>query len=57
MQKANTQFFYTTDDGVDHEVKKGTLVADKDPVLKGREVFFTPVENLDKPAPKTATKS
>ena len=54
MQKANQAFFYASDDGVDHFVALGDLVADKDPVLKGREVFFTPVENLDKPAAKTA---
>jgi len=50
MQKAVQAFFHTTADGVDHLVAKGDVIADKDPVLKGREVFFTPVENLDKPS-------
>ena len=50
MQKAVQAFFHTTKDGVDHLVAKGDLIADKDPVLKGREVFFAAVENLDKPS-------
>lgn len=57
MQQANQPFHHTTKDGVDHFVAKGDLIGDKDPVLKGREVFFDPVEDLDKPAPKTAAKS
>ena len=56
MQQANQPFFHTDDDGVDHLVAKGDLVADKDPVLKGRAEFFTQVENLDAPKAKPATK-
>lgn len=48
MQQANQPFHYTSDDGVDHFVAKGDLVADKDPIAQGREVFFTPVSDLDK---------
>lgn len=53
MQQANQPFFHTGKDGVDHLVAKGDLVGDKDPVVKGREEFFTSVENPDKPEPKT----
>ena len=48
MQQANQSFFYTTDDGVDVFIEKGKILGDKDPVLKGREVFFDTVANLDK---------
>lgn len=48
MQQANQPFHYTSSDGVDHFVAKGDIVADKDPIVKGREVFFTPVSDLDK---------
>ncbi len=49
MQKATEAFCYTDKDGVDHLVVKGDVLADKDPVIKGREVFFTPMENPDNP--------
>jgi hypothetical protein len=48
MQRAIQAFFYQAKDGVDHFVAKGDVVADKDPVLKGREVFFEPIVDLDK---------
>lgn len=48
MQQANQSFHYATSDGVDHFVAKGDVVADKDPVVKGREVLFNTVADLDK---------
>jgi hypothetical protein len=48
MQQANQPFHYTSSDGVDHFVAKGDVVGDKDPVVKGREVLFTNVPDLDK---------
>lgn len=48
MQQANQPFHYTSKDGVDHFVAKGDVVADKDPVVKGREVLFDAVPDLDK---------
>lgn len=47
MQQANQPFHYTSKDGVDHFVAKGDVVADKDPVVKGREALFTDVPDLD----------
>jgi hypothetical protein len=48
MQQANQSFHYTTGDGVDHFVAKGDVVADKDPVVKGRDALFTTIPDLDK---------
>lgn len=48
MQQANQPFHYTSKDGVDHFVEKGHVVADKDPIVKGRESLFTPLADLDK---------
>ena len=48
MQQANQPFHYTSADGVDHFVAKGDVVADKDPIVKGREAFFVTLSDLDK---------
>lgn len=55
--QANQPFFYSTEDGVDHFVARGSVVADKDPVLKGRELLFDKIsaegKKVDAPAPFT----
>lgn len=48
MQQAQQPFHYTSEDGVEHFIAKGKVVADKDPIVKGREALFAPVPDLDK---------
>lgn len=48
MQQANQPFHYTSKDGVDHFVEKGHVVADRDPIVKGREALFNHLADLDK---------
>ena len=48
MKQANQPFHYSTEDGVEHFIEKGTVVGDKYPMLEGREVLFNELPNLDK---------
>jgi hypothetical protein len=48
MQQANQPFHYASKDGVEHFVAKGDVVADRDPIVKGREELFTHLADLDK---------